>query len=115
MGAVLIEYPTRDPYSKSSLCILHTRPSLQVLDPSPQHKSSLQVLTVYPSPETLTPSPQHKSSLCIIHTRPLLQVLTVYHSPESLTPRPLLWNPTMEPYCVALLSVYIGIEKWVIY
>ena len=44
----LIEYPTRDPYSKSST---------QVLNPSPQPKSSTQVLTVYPSPETLTPRP----------------------------------------------------------
>ena len=57
----LIEYPTRDPYSKSST---------QVLNPSPH---------------------------CVSFTR----------DPHTET-------LTMEPWYGGLLSVYIGIEKWVI-
>ena len=71
----------------------------------PNYIPSTWFLTMFPSHETLTIYPQRGSSLCS---------LTIYSPTETPNPRPQLYTLIQVPYYGSLLSVYIGIEKWVI-
>jgi hypothetical protein len=104
---------TRDPYSKSLLQLLKPSPdcvsSPETLTPSPHSKSGLCILHSRPLLQLLKPSPHSNAPLCILHSRPLLQLLTPMHQYVSFTRDP-YYATLLCPFVQ-----YIGINKSVIY